>query len=259
MHEENTGSDEDDGKEFDRGKFFPKEKYGEEHTENDGCFTQGRDHRYGGLGHGPKGYAVGAEAAQAAEQAVFPAVAEIGDVGFALSQQQDDVDGERVDDVEPAYVADGIPAGPGAVAVEKGVAHDHDGGSHGGQRAVDVELAVLNVVAGQGKDAGAQAQDAEPPGKRHFMAGKEHENGRQERGRAAHDGIGERHVHIAVGYGDAEVVSDMDGAGAGQKLEAFQRRKGEERDDEQNADASAEAVEPRFIELVGAALDDGIP
>ena len=51
----------------------------------------------------------------------------------------------------------------------------------------------------------------------------------------------------------------MDGAGAGQKLEAFQRRKGEERDDEQNADASAEAVEPRFIELVGAALDDGIP
>ena len=112
MHEENTGSDEDDGKEFDRGKFFPKEKYGEEHTENDGCFTQGRDHRYGGLGHGPKGYAVGAEAAQAAEQAVFPAVAEIGDVGFALSQQQDDVDGERVDDVEPAYVADGIPARP---------------------------------------------------------------------------------------------------------------------------------------------------
>lgn len=57
----------------------------------------------------------------------------------------------------------GFPAGPGAVAVEKGVAHDHDGGSHGGQRAVDVELAVLNVVAGQGKDAGAQAQDAEPP------------------------------------------------------------------------------------------------
>ena len=44
MHVENTGSDEDDGKEFDRGKFFPKEKYGEEHTENDGCFTQGRDH-----------------------------------------------------------------------------------------------------------------------------------------------------------------------------------------------------------------------
>ena len=69
MHVENTGSDEDDGKEFDRGKFFPKEKYGEEHTENDGCFTQGRDHRYGGLGHGPKGYAVGAEAAQAAEKA----------------------------------------------------------------------------------------------------------------------------------------------------------------------------------------------
>ena len=69
-------------------------------------------------------------------------------------------------------------------------------------------------IRDRGKDAGAQAQDAEPPGKRHFMAGKEHENGRQERGRAAHDGIGERHVHIAVGYGDTEVVSDMDGAGA---------------------------------------------
>ena len=51
MHEENTGSDEDDGKEFDRGKFFPKEKYGEEHTKNDGCFTQGRDHRYLSLIH----------------------------------------------------------------------------------------------------------------------------------------------------------------------------------------------------------------
>ena len=190
---------------------------------------------------------------------MFPAFAEIGDVGFALFQQQDDIDGEGVDDVEPAHVTDGVPAGPGAVAVEKGVAHDHDGGSYGGQSAADVELAVFDVVAGQGKDAGAQAQDAEPPGKRHFMAGKEHENGCQERGRAAHDGIGERHVHIAVGYGDAEVVSDMDGTGACQECEAFQCGKGEEGDDEQDPDAAAETVEPRFIEFVGAALDDGIP
>ena len=66
-----------------------------------------------------------------------------------------------------------------------------------------------------------------------------------------------------LGLADNDVLSEVEdlrivGAEKGGDGH-FQRRKGEERDDEQNADASAEAVEPRFIELVGAALDDGIP
>ena len=106
-----------------------QEDDGQQHAEDHGGLAQGRHQGDGGQGHGPEGDAVGAQTAQAAEQARGRALPQIADVGAAVPPEHIGMDGEDIEEEDPAGVADAVAAGTGAVAIGQRIARDDQGGA----------------------------------------------------------------------------------------------------------------------------------
>ena len=168
------------------------------------------------------------------------------------------MDGEDIEEEDPAGVADAVAAGTGAVAIGQRIARDDQGGA---QTDEDVRGAgaLVDVLQGQGQDAEAEQEDAAPAGETDVIAEQQQGQGRDHGGTAAHDGIAYGEVHLVIGLRDADVVCQVETTGKSQQTPGFRRRCGQEGQDEQGPQPAAQGVHGRFEEFVGAAFDDAVP
>ena len=168
------------------------------------------------------------------------------------------MDGEDVEEEDPAGIADSVAAGPGTVSVGQRIGRDDQGRA---QTDEDVRGTgpLVDMLQGQGQDAEAEQEDTAPGGEADVVAEQQQGQGREHGGTAAHDGIAHGQVHLVISLRDADVICQVETAGKCQQAPGFRRRYGQEGQDGQGSQPAAQGVYGRFEKFVGAAFDDAVP
>ena len=125
---------------------------------------------------------------------------------------------------------------------EREGAGDDEGGAQGDEDAPQVGV-PFQIVQGKRQDAEAEDGDPAPARQAESLTEAEHDDGSDEGGAAAHDGVAEGKIDFLVGGGDADVIGEVAAAGKGQERPAGDRKRWEERQDEKCAETSAQCIE----------------